>query len=67
MIIIVIEPSNEANARLGCGAYKEEDIKHLKMHVIKPVNSLYYDNMDLSVHEANASTVAPNTIYYDPS
>lgn len=48
-----LEPKNEGTARLGCGAYKEEDVKHLKMKVIKPVNSLYYDNMDLSVHEAD--------------
>jgi hypothetical protein len=43
--LLKIDKTNEGNASLGCGAFHEDDIKHLHMKYPKIVPSLkYYDD-----------------------
>jgi hypothetical protein len=51
---------------LGCGAYHEEDIKHLNMKYPKIVPSLKYYDDDRNEYETNGETNSGKT-YYDPS
>ena len=49
--------SADRNASLGCGAYSDESVKHIKMREPIKVNSLYYDNMNFDQKESESENL----------